>query len=246
MDNTMAGITSTVNSTVNNDTSSVKKSDVSGKTVGNPKLSEKASKYYEQLKKKFSNMDFVLVSSDMKEQAKANAASYANPSKMVVLVDEEKIERMAEDENYRKQYEGIIANSSTGMASLGSSLSATGATVKGFGMQVNDNGTASYFAVLEKSSASQRERIEKKAEQKKQAKKAEEKKTKKEKEQERLDKLKDKDKTSSSKDDNTITITASSPEELLEKVKEQVQWDKSDTMLTDDEKKIGQKFDFSL
>lgn len=246
MDNTMAGITSTVNSTVNNDISSVKKSDVSGKTVGNPKLSEKASKYYEQLKKKFSNMDFVLVSSDMKEQAKANAASYANPSKMVVLVDEEKIERMAEDENCRKQYEGIIANSSTGMASLGSSLSATGATVKGFGMQVNDNGTASYFAVLEKSSASQRERIEKKAEQKKQAKKAEEKKTKKEKEQERLDKLKDKDKTSSSKDDNTITITASSPEELLEKVKEQVQWDKSDTMLTDDEKKIGQKFDFSL
>ena len=234
MDNTMAGITSTVNSTVNNDISSVKKSDVSGKTVGNPKLSEKASKYYEQLKKKFSNMDFVLVSSDMKEQAKANAASYANPSKMVVLVDEEKIERMAEDENYRKQYEGIIANASTGMASLGSSLSATGATVKGFGMQVNDNGTASYFAVLEKSSASQRERIEKKAEQKKQAKK------------ERLDKLKDKDKTSSSKDDNTITITASSPEELLEKVKEQVQWDKSDTMLTDDEKKIGQKFDFSL
>ena len=65
MDNTMAGITSTVNSTVNNDISSVKKSDVSGKTVGNPKLSEKASKYYEQLKKKFSNMDFVLVSSDM-------------------------------------------------------------------------------------------------------------------------------------------------------------------------------------
>ena len=29
-------------------------------------------------------------------------------------------------------------------------------------MQVNDNGTASYFAVLEKSSAAQKERIEKK------------------------------------------------------------------------------------
>ena len=49
MDNTMAGITRTGNSTVNNDISSVKKRDVSGKTVGNPKLSEKASKYYEQL-----------------------------------------------------------------------------------------------------------------------------------------------------------------------------------------------------
>ena len=27
---------------------------------------------------------------------------------MVVLIDEEKIERMATDENYRKQYEGTI------------------------------------------------------------------------------------------------------------------------------------------
>ena len=222
------------------------KREVSGQTIGNPKLSEKASKYYDELKKKYSNMNFILVSEDMKEQAKANAAGYANANKMVVLIDEDKIERMAEDENYRKQYEAIIANAASGMSQLGSSIAATGASVKGYGMQVNDNGTATYFAVLEKSSASQRERIEKKAEQKKQAKKAEEKKTKKEKEQERLDKLKDKDKTSSSKDDNTITITASSPEELLEKVKEQVQWDKSDTMLTDDEKKIGQKFDFSL
>ena len=31
------------------------------KEVGNPKLSEKAQKYYDQLKKKFSNMDFILV-----------------------------------------------------------------------------------------------------------------------------------------------------------------------------------------
>ena len=31
---------------------------VTGKTVGEPKLSEKAAKYYEQLKKKYANMDF--------------------------------------------------------------------------------------------------------------------------------------------------------------------------------------------
>ena len=37
------------------------KKEVSGKTIGNPKLSEKAARYYEQLKKKFSNMDFILV-----------------------------------------------------------------------------------------------------------------------------------------------------------------------------------------
>ncbi|MDE7207465.1 MAG: hypothetical protein K2N90_09985, partial [Lachnospiraceae bacterium] len=33
---------------------------VSGRTVGNPMLSEKAAKYYEELKKKYGNMDFIL------------------------------------------------------------------------------------------------------------------------------------------------------------------------------------------
>ena len=138
-----------------------KKSSVSGKTIGSPKLSEKAARYYEQLKSKYSNMDFILVSADQKEQAKAQAGSYANANKMVVLIDEEKIEKMAEDENYRKQYEGIIANAATGLSSMSSKISATGASVKGFGMQVNDDGTASYFAVLKKSSAAQKQRIEK-------------------------------------------------------------------------------------
>ncbi len=55
-------------------------------------------------------MNFILVSEDQKENAKANAAGYANSNNMVVLIDEDKIERMASDENYRKQYEGIIAN----------------------------------------------------------------------------------------------------------------------------------------
>lgn len=44
---------------------------------------------------------------------------------------------------------------------MSSKISATGASVKGFGMQVNDDGTASYFAVLKKSSAAQKQRIEK-------------------------------------------------------------------------------------
>ena len=169
-----AAVYSKSETTKTDETSGKKK--VSGQTIGNPKLSEKASKYYEQLKKKYSNMNFILVSEDQKENAKANAAGYANSNNMVVLIDEDKIERMASDENYRKQYEGIIANAASGISQLASSLSATGTSVKGFGMQVNDNGTASYFAVLEKSSAAQKERIEKKAAEKKEAKKAAEKK----------------------------------------------------------------------
>ena len=142
-----AAVYSKSETTKTDETSGKKK--VSGQTIGNPQLSEKASKYYEQLKKKYSNMNFILVSEDQKENAKANAAGYANSNNMVVLIDEDKIERMASDENYRKQYEGIIANAASGISQLASSLSATGTNVKGFGMQVNDNGTASYFAVRE-------------------------------------------------------------------------------------------------
>ena len=76
-----------------------------GKTLGKVQLSEEGAKYYEELKKKYSGMDFVLVSKDMKDYAKANASSFGNANRMVVLIDEEKIERMATDENYRAKFE---------------------------------------------------------------------------------------------------------------------------------------------
>ena len=52
--------------TKTDETSGKKK--VSGQTIGNPQLSEKASKYYEQLKKKYSNMNFILVSEDQRSE----------------------------------------------------------------------------------------------------------------------------------------------------------------------------------
>ena len=145
-------------------TESEKSSKVSGKTIGEPKLSDKAKEYYEKLKKKFSTMDFILVSKDMKETAKANAGQYANANKMVVLIDEEKIERMAEDESYRKQYEGIIANASSQLATMQSRFANGQSGVKAYGIQVNDGGNASFFAVVDKSLALQKKRIEKKQE----------------------------------------------------------------------------------
>ena len=45
-----------------------------GKTIGDPKLSKEAQKYYEKLKKKYGNYDFILVSKDQKANAQANAA----------------------------------------------------------------------------------------------------------------------------------------------------------------------------
>ena len=94
-------------STQYDNTVSRERTKISGRTIGDVKLSDEAAKYYEQLKEKYSNMEFILVSKDMKEQAQAHAASFANPTKMVVLIDEEKIERMATDEDYRAQYESV-------------------------------------------------------------------------------------------------------------------------------------------
>jgi len=221
-----------------------KKSRVSGKTIGEPKLSDEAAKYYEELKKKYSNLDFILVSADQKEYAKSQAASYANANKMVVLIDEEKIEKMATDENYRKQYEGIIANAASGLSQLGKSLTKTGAKVKGFGMQVNDNGTASYFAVIDKSLSLQKERIARKAEEKREAKKAEAKKTKKQEQEERLERNRENRRTDT--DENTVTITASSMEELIDKVNYEMFSSRSDYIISEEERKIGQSFDFVI
>lgn len=206
------------------------KGKVYGKTIGKPELSEKAAKYYEELKEKYSNMDFILVSKDQKQQAQAQAGNYASAGRMVVLIDEEKIEKMAEDENYRRQYEGIIQRAAVQMPQLQSSLAGTNAKVKTFGVKVNDNGTASYFAVIDKSLAAQRERIEKKREEKREEKKEAVKEAKKAEE----------------KETETITITASSIEELIKKVNDTLYASMSDNAQTEEEKMRGHHIDYRM
>lgn len=206
-----------------------------GRTIGQPELSEKAAKYYEQLKKKYGNYDFILVSRDQKENAKANAAKYANGYKTVVLIDEDKIEQMATDEKFRKQYEGILSGAAAQIQQLKTNLQSSGAQVKGFGMQVNDGGTLSFFAVLKKSSAEQKARIEKKAEQKKTEKKA----AKKEKEEQLKEKRAESDDT-----EETVTITANSIEELLSRIDTYNFNTRSDEVQTQSERQVGQNIDF--
>lgn len=185
----------------------VRKYGVTGKTIGQPKLSENAKKYYEELKSKYQNMDFILVSNDMKEMAKANAGSFANPHKMVVLIDEEKIERMATDEQYRKQYESVIASAQSKLPELKQSLG-NSANIKGFGMQVNDNGASSFFAVMDKSFKAQADRLENKEPRKRRKESGSEKAEKKERE-EQLE-----EKRLKNKDSQEVVITANSIEEL--------------------------------
>lgn len=215
------------------------KNKVSGKTIGEPQLSEKAQKYYEQLKKKYGNMDFILVSKDMKAAAQAQAGSYANKNKMVVLIDEEKIERMAEDEDYRKKYEGIISGATSQMQQLKKSLTASGAKVKGYGMQVNDGGNTSFFAVIDKSLEAQRKRIAKKAEQKAEDKKKAQKEERDKRAEEARTQKGDKPK------EDLVTVTASSVDELIDKINNTMFAAMSDNMETEAEKRVGHNFDYS-
>lgn len=230
-----------------------------GKTIGKPSLSEKAAKYYETLKKKYNNLDFILVSEDEKENAKNNASSYANAAKTVVLIDEDKIERMATDESFRKKYEGIIAGASTGISSLKAKMEANGmsSAIKGFGAQVDDGGTLSYFAVVDKSLVAQKDRIAKKAAEKKAEKKAKEKAEDKKEAAEKLQEKKAEKASDASKsdstskvdsfsdeeDDGTMTVTASSWEELYSKLESMGLTNLPNSIVTPGEQLIGSGID---
>ena len=224
-----------------NQTTAGKKVDVKGKTIGQPKLSEKAAKYYEELKSKYKNMDFILVSKDMKEMAKANAGSFANPQKMVVLIDEEKVERMAEDEKFRKQYEGVIASAQKQLPQLKQALGRF-SNVKGFGVQVKDNGVTSFFAVMSKSFNDQAARLEKRRIEKKAEKKEAEKKAEKKERQERLEEKREELRLEAKEAEEVLS--ADSVEELVKMVEDFNYQFVSDTTMTEAEKGLGTVIDF--
>lgn len=237
--------------------STQKKSRVNGKTIGEPQLSEKGAKYYEQLKAKYGNYDFILVSNDQVETAEAQAAKYANKDKTIVLIDEDKIERMATDAEYRKKYENILSGAQAQLDQLAKSLGNMPG-VKGFGMRVNDNGAASFFAAVDKNAAAnakaQQKRMEKKAAEKKEAKKEAKKKAAKEESEQRLEKLREKsraekaDKTGEEQrifgEEDVELVSANSIEELVKKLQDMTYASMSDNVMTDAERAVGGHIDF--
>ena len=181
-------------------------------------------------------MDFILVSADMKEEAEANAGKYGSNKSLIVLIDDEKIEKMAEDAQYREKYEKVLRGATTQFAQMKQDLGSNADNVKAFGMKVNDNGTASYFAVIDKSLATQKKRIEEKAEKNREDKK-------KAQQQERKDKL-DGKYGDSAKDE--VTVTASSWDELLKKINDTIGEWYGNSVRTQEESWVGQQFDYTI
>lgn len=223
-----------------------------GMTIGDVQLSDKAKDYLGKLQSKFHGMEFITVSKDMKAQVQQNAAAYGNANKMVVLIDEEKLERMATDESFRKKYEGIIASSQSKMMQAKMGLSSSGSSIKNFGMSVDSNGNESFFATVSKSQDLQKKRIEKKAAEKKEQKIKEKKKAEKKAQEDRINKAKDsKAEKAKDKDDTDIyeeeefeIIEANSLDDLLSKVQTYSYNNAASRVMTDTERAVGTRVDF--
>lgn len=192
-----------------------------GTVIGNVELSDQAKDYYNTLKDKFHGMEFILVSKDMKSQVASNALAYGNANKPVVLIDDEKLERMATDEAYRKKYEGIIAMSQEKLLAAKNSLVSSGANVKNFGMSVSEDGRSSFFASVEKANDQAGKLQEKRLEAKKEAKVKAKKKAEKEEKQERLEKKQEEKKSEQAQK------KAELEEKKLEKAQEKAEAEKS-------------------
>ena len=213
-----------------NKTNETTKIETKKNTIGNPKLSENAASYYEELKAKYGDAEFVLVSDDRIEGAKEMASNMNSDKSMIVLISESELEQMATDEATRNKNEKLIADAQAQMPDIMEKLKESGTEVKSFGMELNGDGTVSYFAVLDKSMAAQKERIEENRAEKKEAAAAEKKAA---------------EKKVSHKEELT-TVTASSVEELIKKIQDTLYEAKSDNVLTEQEKMVGQHFDLKF
>lgn len=188
-------------------------------------LSYRAQELLKELKKKYSNMDFMVADYETDEEASEYLSR--GTKQYSVLMDPEELEKMAADEDYKKKNLSLIDEATGKLDELKEQLGDEGKEVKHLGVSIGSDGTVSYFAELEKMSEKQQERIEKKREEKAEAAKAEK----------RKDPYQD-HRTSGKR----ATVKAATAEELLEKIKS-FDWS---TMKEEKDKTSGSRFDATI
>jgi hypothetical protein len=243
--NKVAGYNTFQNNYYNNTVQNKKEADKADKTGASkktadtkktdknmPQLSDKAKALLQDLKKQYSNMDFFVAEYDSEEEA----ASYLSRGSKdySVLIDPEELERMAEDEDVKKQNLALLDEAVGKLGELKEELKKTGKEdeVVTLGVSIGKDGKVSYFAELEKAGERQKEFVDKIREDKKEAAK------------EAAEKAA-KDGTDKYNYDHSkrTTVYADSTEELLEKITN-VNWDeiKEETSIP----MPGGHFDFSI
>lgn len=213
-----------ISSTKDNErTAAVKTNNIS--KTNEAKLSSTAQKYLENLRKQRGDLDIFVGNStdDLKALAKSGSKEFT------VIFSNAEIERMATDEKYAAERMRMV----DGTLRMSEAINEKYGYERGFGKQkdvditkiaivFDEDGSTKIFAELEKMSKQQRENIEAARE-----KRAEEKKA-----------AKRKDEQKENESVKRIMVSASSMDELLEKINE-VDWSK-----VKEESIVGGRFDF--
>lgn len=200
-------------------------------SIGESGLSQKAQALLEKLRKTYGDMDFMVADFDKGDNAKEILSR--GTKDVSVIFSSSELEKMASDGKYEQEYmsqvQGALRmseriNREFGFTSVSGQKNG-GAGINRIGISFNSDGTTSLFAELEKSSARQRERIEKAREEKR---------------------VERKEKQDSYQRGNAgvkrTTVRADSMEELLEKIRG-VDWD---SVKEEYKPQSGGRFDFTI
>lgn len=146
---------------------SSKKTDKTGKTNGSVQLSDKAKALLQELKKKYTNMDFIVADYDSEEEA----ASYLShgTKEYSVLIDTEELERMASDDSVKEQNLALLDEAVGKLDDLKDQLGDRKDEVVRMGITIGKDGEMSFFAELEQAGKRQKEFIDSIRESKKEA-----------------------------------------------------------------------------
>ncbi len=200
-------------------------------SIGESGLSQKAQALLEKLRKTYGDMDFMVADFDKGDNAKEILSR--GTKDVSVIFSSSELEKMASDGKYEQEYmsqvQGALRmseriNREFGFTSVSGQKNG-GVGINRIGISFNSDGTTSLFAELEKSSARQRERIEKAREEKR---------------------AERKEKQDSYQRGNAgvkrTTVRADSMEELLEKIRG-VDWD---SVKEEYKPQSGGRFDFTI
>lgn len=207
------------------------KTDKTRKTDNNNvQLSDRAKALLQELKKTYSNMDFMVADYESEEEA----ASYLGrgSKEYSVLIDPEELERMASDDNVKEQNLSILDNAVGKLDEMKNQLGDKENEVVRMGVSIGKNGEVSYFAELEKAGELKKEFVDRIRENKKENAKEADAKT---------------DSRTHGRYDyehsKRTTLYASTAEELLDKIKN-VDWDdiREETTIPTP----GGRFDFTV
>jgi len=213
-----------------------KKTDGTKKTDNSSvQLSDKAKELLKELKKTYGNMDFFVADYESEEEASEYLSR--GTKDYSVLIDPEELERMANDEEVKKQNLSLLDEAVGKLDEIKEELKDTDKEdeVVSLGISIGKDGQVSYFAELEKSGERTKEFVDKIREDKKEAAK--------EAEAEKAEKNGKGAEKYQYEHSKRATVTANSAEDLLNQIRN-FNWDnvKEETTIP----MPGKNFDFTV